>query len=149
MPQAPLLTGQDIAEAEGAVTGLLEQTLAKTGTTTRPQYIALRVLVARGPWASPRELHEFLAGQRQLGLTETGAAGLLASLEDQGLATGTAAAGPGPAEATEAGAALLARLNAAIAPTTQALYAGFDPDDLAITHRVLTQVIERAGQLQA
>src|SRR5215471_19086416 len=119
MPQAPLLTGQDIAEAEGAVTRLLEQTLAKTGTTTRPQYIALRVLVARGPWASPRELHEFLAGQRQLGLTETAAAGLLASL------------------------------NAAVAPTTQALYAGFDPDDLATTHRVLTQVIERAGQLQA
>lgn len=149
MPQAPLLTGQDIAEAEGAVTRLLEQTLAKTGPTTRPEYIALRVLVARGPWASPRELHEFLAGQRQLGLTETAAAELLASLEDQGLASGTAAADPGPAEATEAGTALLARLNAAVAPATQALYAGFDPDDLAITHRVLTQVIERAGQLQA
>ncbi|HEY7264243.1 MAG TPA: hypothetical protein VH589_22525 [Trebonia sp.] len=149
MPQAPLLTGQDIAEAEGAVTRLLEQTLAKTGTTTRPEYIALRVLVARGPWASPRELHEFLAGQRQLGLTETAAAELLAGLEDQGLASGTAAAGPGPAEATEAGSALLARINAAVAPATQALYAGFDPDDLATAHRVLTQVIERAGQLQA
>jgi hypothetical protein len=131
------------------VTRLLEQTLAKTGATTSPEYIALRVLVARGPWASPRELHEFLAGQRQLGLTETAAAELLASLEDQGLASGTAAACSGPAEATEAGAALLARLNAAVAPTTQALYAGFEPDDLAITHRVLTQVIERAGQLQA
>lgn len=149
MPQAPLLTGQDIAEAEGAVTRLLEQTLAKTGTITRPEYIALRVLVARGPWESPRELRDFLAGQRQLGLTEAAAAELLASLEDQGLASGTAAAAPGPAEATEAGTALLARLNAAVAPATQALYAGFDPDELATTHRVLTQVIERAGQLQA
>lgn len=33
MPQSPALTGQDIAEAEGAVTRLLERSLAKTGTS--------------------------------------------------------------------------------------------------------------------
>jgi hypothetical protein len=93
MTQAPMLTGQDIAEAEGAVTRLLEQALAREGIT-RLEYLALRVLALRGPWASPRELHAFLAGQRQLGLTETAAAELLAGLEDQGLASGTAAGAP-------------------------------------------------------
>jgi DNA-binding MarR family transcriptional regulator len=146
MPQAPVLTGQDIAEAEGAVTRLLEQALAKEGTT-RHEYLALRVLALRGPWASPRELNEFLAGQQQLGLTGAAAADLLARLEDQGLASGTAADGPGPAEATSKGAALHASLTAAVAPATRELFAGFDPDDLATAHRVLTQVTERAGQL--
>lgn len=149
MPQTPVLTGQDIAEAEGAVTRLLEQTLAKAGPTTRPQYIALRVLAARGPWAAPRELHAFMAGQRQLGLTEREVAELLSGLEDQGLASGTAAGGPGPAEATEDGVALLATLNEAVAPVTRELYTGIDPGELAAAHRVLTRVTERAGQLLA
>jgi hypothetical protein len=126
MPQAPVLTGQDIAEAEGAVTGLLEQALAKEGTT-RNEYLALRVLALRGPWASPRELHAFLAGQRQLGLTEAAAGELLARLEDQGLASGTAADGPGPAEATSEGAALHATLTAAVAPTTRELLPASTP----------------------
>ena len=138
-----------VREGIQAVTRLLEQSLAKAGTTTRPEYLALRVLVARGPWASPGELHGYLAGQRQLGLTEAAVTGLLAGLEDQGLASGTAAGGPGPAEATEAGAALLATLSAAVAPSTRELFAGFDPDELATAHRVLTRVTERAGQLLA
>jgi len=143
---APVLTGQDIAEADGAVTRLLEQALAKEGAT-REEYIALRVLTLRGPWASPRELHAFLAGQRQLGLTEAGAAELLAALEGRGLARGTASDGRGPAEATAEGAALHAGLTAAVAPATRELYDGLAPADLAIARRVLTHLTERAGQL--
>lgn len=146
MTQPPVLTGQDIAEAEGAVSRLLERVLAKEGTT-RQEYIALRVLALRGPWASPRELHAFLLGQRQLGLTGAAATELLAGLEDQGLASGTAADGRGPAAATPDGTALHARLNEAVLPTTRELYAGLDPDDLAIARRVLTQVTKRADQL--
>jgi hypothetical protein len=33
MAQAPVLTGQDIAEAQGAVTQVLEHALAESGTT--------------------------------------------------------------------------------------------------------------------
>jgi len=146
MTQAPTLTGQDIAEADGAVTRLLERVLAREGAT-RHDYLALRVLALRGPWALPRELHAFLAGQRQLGLTEASAAELLAGLEDRGLASGTAADGHGPAEATREGAALQARLTAAVAPVTSELYAGFDPGDLETVRRVLTQVAERADGL--
>jgi hypothetical protein len=146
MTQATPLTGQDIAEADGAVTSLLERALAKEGAT-RQDYVALRVLTLRGPWTSPRELHAFLAGQRQLGLTTAAAAELLARLEGRGLASGTAADGPGPARATQEGAALHAGLAAAVAPATRELFVGFDPDDLETARRVLTQVTERAGQL--
>jgi DNA-binding MarR family transcriptional regulator len=146
MTQAPVLTGQDIAEAQGAVTRLLEKGLAKTGST-RLEYVALRVLSVRGPFASPRELHGFLAGERQLGLSPAGVTELLAGLQARGLATGTAVDDPGPAQATPEGAALLARLTQAVAPTTRELFSGFDPDDLATAHRVLADVVARADRL--
>ena len=148
MPQAPALTGQDIAEAEGAVTRLLERALAPTGTS-RHEYVVLRVLTGRGPFTPPRELHDYLAGQRQLGLTPEAVAALLAGLEARGLAAGTALDSPGPAQATPEGAALLGRLTEAVTPATRELYAGLDPDDLAVAHRVLTQVIARADELSA
>jgi len=146
MSQAPVLTGQDIAEAQGTVTRLLEQTLAKTGTS-RHEYVILRVLLVRGPFTSPLELHDYLASQPQLGLTPEAVAELLAGLEKQGLATGTAPHSPGPAQATPEGTALLARLTETVAQTTRKLYAGLDQDDLATAHRVLAQVITRADEL--
>lgn len=146
MPQPPALTGQDIAEAEGAVTRLLEHSLVKTGTS-RQEYIALRVLAVRGPYASPEELHAYLAGQPQIGLTRASAVELLGRLESRGLAAGTAPGSPGPAEATAAGKARLAELAAAVAPGTKALFAGFDPSDLSTAHDVLTQITARAAEL--
>lgn len=146
MTQPPILTGQDIAEAEGAVTRLLEQTLAPTGTSRR-QYVVLRVLAVRGPFGSPQDLHEYLAGQSQLGLGPEAVAALLGDMQKQGLATGTSLDSPGPAQATGEGAALLAGLTETVAPATRRLFAGLDPDDLAAAHRVLTQVIARAGEL--
>jgi len=139
------LTGQDIAEAQGAVTRLLERALEPTGVS-RHEYVALRVLVVRGPRA-PRELHAFLASQPQLGLSAEAVAELLAGLEAGGYAAGTAQDSPGPARATPEGTALLARLNEAAAPAIRALYAGLDPEDLAVAHRVLVGVTERADEL--
>jgi DNA-binding MarR family transcriptional regulator len=146
MTQAPVLTGQDIAEAQGAVTRLLEKGLAKTGST-RLEYVALRVLSVRGPFTSPRDLHGFLVRERQLGLSPAGVTELLAGLEARGLASGTALDDPGPARATPEGAALLARLAEAVAPATRELFSGFDPDDLATAHRVLADVVARADRL--
>lgn len=146
MPQAPILTGQDIAEAQGAVTGLLERSLAKTGTS-RQEYVVLRVLAGRGPYTSAEELHEYIAGQPQVGLTREAAAELLARLEERGLASGTVAGSPGPAQATPEGQALLGRLTETVAPATRALFAGLDPGDLAVAHDVLTRIITRAGEL--
>jgi hypothetical protein len=148
MAQAPLLTGQDIAEAQGAVTRVLEHALAETGTTGH-EYVVLRVLSVRGPFAAPKDLHEFIAGQPQLGLAPEAVADLLGRLEASGLATGTAYDGTGPAEATPAGAALLNALTQKIAPTTRNLFSGLDPEDLATAHQVLTQITARAERILA
>jgi DNA-binding MarR family transcriptional regulator len=147
MTQPPVLTGQDIAEAQGAVQGLLEQALNETGVTSR-EYVVLRVFAARGPFESPAGLHEYLAGQRQLALSPAATADLLARLEARGLATGTAKDGPGPAELTPQGAELFRRLAETIAPATAGLFSGIAPQDLATAHDVLRQVIERAQEMR-
>ena len=66
MTDTALLTGQDIGEAEGAMTALLERVIAPTGRS-RSEYITLRVLAAQSPYGSDAELIDFLASQRQLG----------------------------------------------------------------------------------
>lgn len=143
MTETPTLTGQDIGEAQGAVTGLLDQTVAGSGSTST-EYIALRILTARGSVASADELRDFLAGQPQLGLDQRSAGTLLDGLRARGLITSDA----GPLRLTEAGADLHAGLGRAVAEVTAKLYADIDRDDLATAHRVLAQVTERAGQLR-
>ena len=123
MTQARVLTGQDIAEAQGAVQGLLEQALAGTGSTSR-EYVVLRVLAARGPFEFPAILHDYLAGQRQLALSPAAVSELLAGTE------------------------LLRSLTETVAPATRELFAGIAPQDLATAHRVLQQVIEQAHRLR-
>jgi hypothetical protein len=147
MTQPPVLTGQDIAEAQGAVQGLLEQALAGTGTTSR-QYVVLRVLAVRGPFQSPASLHDYLAGQRQLALDQAAVAELLAGLHVRGLVTGTAKDGPGPAQLTEDGDKLFGNVAETVAPITKEVFAGIAQQDLAAAHRVLQQVIEQARRLQ-
>jgi DNA-binding MarR family transcriptional regulator len=148
-PAPAALTGQDVGEAEGALTALLDQVLAGTDTgITRPQYIALRVL-ARGPARSAADLQAYLAGQPQLGLDRSQAADLVRGLEASGLITGGAPDSPGPVRLTSEGAALNATLTDAVAAVTRRLYADLDPEDLATAHRVLVTVAERANRLRA
>jgi DNA-binding MarR family transcriptional regulator len=147
MTQPSVLTGQDIAEAEGAVQGVLEHALAGTGITS-PEYVVLRVLAVRGPVHPPASLHDFLASQRQLALSPAAVAELLAGLQARGLAAGTAKDDPGPAQLTEQGAGLFRGLAEAIAPATREVFAGIDQQDLATAHRVLRQVIEQAQRLR-
>ena len=145
MTDTPTLTGQDIGEAQGAVTGLLDRIVAGSGSTSS-EYIVLRVLAGRGPWASAEALRDYLAGQPQLGLGAESAGSLLRGLEARGLITASA---PGPVQLTEEGNALLAGLGKAVAEVTARLYAGFGQDDLATAHRVLAEITERAGRLSA
>jgi hypothetical protein len=144
MTDTPTLTGQDIGEAQGAVTGLLDRVVAGSGSTSN-EYIALRILAARGSVASAGELRDFLAGQPQLGLDQRSAGTVLDGLEARGLIT---PAGAGPVQLTAAGSDLHAGLGRAVAEVTAKLYADIDRDDLATAHRVLAQVTERAGQLR-
>jgi DNA-binding MarR family transcriptional regulator len=150
-PMAPpaTLTGQDVGEAEGALSALLNQVLAGTSTgITRTEYLALRVVAQRGPFPEPAALHDFLAGQPQVGLDRAQLAELFRDLEARGLVTGSDPDGPGPVQLTPEGAALNAKLGEAVAAQSQRLYAGIDPDDLATAHRVLVEVTERANRLR-
>jgi DNA-binding MarR family transcriptional regulator len=150
-PMAPpaTLTGQDVGEAEGALSALLNQVLAGTGTgITRTEYLALRVVALRGPFPEPAALHDFLAGQPQVGLDWAQLAELFRDLEARGLVTGSDPDGPGPVQLTPEGAALNAKLGEAVAAQSQRLYAGIDPGDLATAHRVLVEVTERANRLR-
>jgi DNA-binding MarR family transcriptional regulator len=147
MPAPATLTGQDVGEAEGALTALLNQVLSNTDIT-RTQYITLRVLALRGPVSSPAELHDYLASQPQLRLDRSQIAELLHGLEAKGLVAGSAADAPGPTQLTAEGEALHARLAEAVGAVTRRVYADLDPDDLATTHRVLVEVTERARRLR-
>jgi DNA-binding MarR family transcriptional regulator len=150
-PMAPpaTLTGQDVGEAEGALSALLNQVLAGTDTgITRTEYLALRVVALRGPVPEPTALHDVLAGQPQVGLDRAQLAELFRDLEARGLVTGSDPDGPGPVQLTPEGAALNAKLGEAVAAQSQRLYAGNDPDDLATAHRVLVEVTERANRLR-
>jgi DNA-binding MarR family transcriptional regulator len=122
---------------------VLEHALAGTGSTSR-EYVVLRVLAARGPFESPATLHDYLAGQRQLALSPAAISELLARLETDGLATGMANDGPGPAKLTPEGTELLRSLTETVAPATREIFAGIAPENLATAHRVLQQVIEQA-----
>jgi DNA-binding MarR family transcriptional regulator len=146
MTETPTLTGQDIAEAQGAVRGLLDKILAGSGTTSN-EYVTLRALAARGPWDSTDALREYLAGQRQLDLDAESAGRLLSGLRARGLITPDASGQPGAVGLTTEGTALHADLGRAVAQVTARLYAGLGRDDLAVAHRVLAQIIERAGRL--
>jgi DNA-binding MarR family transcriptional regulator len=144
------LTGQDVGEAEGALSALLDQVLDDSDAgITRTQYIALRVVALRGPALTPTALRDFLAGQPQLGLDRAQVAELLRGLEAGGLVSGGDPDGPGPVQLTAEGAALHAKLGEAVAALSQRLYGGIDPADLATAHRVLVEVTERANRLRA
>ncbi|MRH86363.1 hypothetical protein GFY24_02580 [Nocardia sp. SYP-A9097] len=149
MTTEPTLTGRDIAEAEGAATALLEATLIAQGfTTTGNEYAVLRALTARGPIAVPTDFHRYLAGQRQLGVDAAGAAALLGGMADKGFITGSEVDGPGPLAMTAAGSAELKLLMETTTPLTRPIFDGSTPEELAIAHRVLASVIERAGKLR-
>lgn len=144
------LTGQDVGEAEGALTGLLERILAGTQSgLSRPEYITLRVLALRGPAASPADFHEHLASQPQLGLDQSGVADLLRGLEARGLIDGSNRDGDGPVQLTAVGADLHASVADSVLAVTRRLYADINPEDLATAHNVLVELIERATRMRA
>jgi hypothetical protein len=58
MPQTPPLTGQDIAEAQGAVRAVLDTALARTGTTSNGYVVPIPRRGAGGlvPGPGPRRV---------------------------------------------------------------------------------------------
>jgi hypothetical protein len=141
---APLLTGQHIAEAEGAVHGLLE-TVLSGAEVTADEYVLLRVVTLR-PGMTPAQAGDFLGAQRQLRRTRGELVAMLRGLADRGLVTGLD--GAGPVAPTDRGAALYARLFAAVQEVTPRIYRDLDPADLGRTKETLALVAERAHALR-
>ena len=137
MTHTALLSGQDIGEAEGALTALLERAIAPSGRS-RVEYLTLRVLGVRAPFGTAAELHDFLADQRQLGMDRADVVMMLDRLRIEGLVT-TALV-----ELTADGHALLEELATAVASITREVFADLDRNELAVAHRVLVELIERA-----
>jgi DNA-binding MarR family transcriptional regulator len=147
--QTATLTGQDVGEAEGALTGLLERVLDGTKSgLTRAEYITLRVVAAGEHVESAAALHAYLADQPQLGLNESEIAAVLRRLEARGLITPSGVDAPGPAALTQTGAGLLARVTEAVMTVTRRLYAELDPGDLATAHNVLAALTQRARRMR-
>lgn len=140
--ESPVLNGQDISEAHGAVRKLHEQILHGSGTTSNEQ-ITLRVVAVRGPWTTRTALRDYLRDQPQLALDESAADRLLDNLEQRGLINTNT-----PITLTTQGEDLLDRLTATVQDTAARLYDGLSPDDLAVAQRVLTKVTERADHLR-
>jgi len=141
---APVLTGQDIAEAEGAVHGLLESIL-DGAEVTADEYIMLRVLTLR-PAMTPAEAYEFFGSQRQLRRTPAELGAMLRGLADRGLVAGLD--GDGPVTPTPRGAAIYSALLERVQGVVTRLYAGFDPAELGQAKRTLSAVAERAHALR-
>jgi DNA-binding MarR family transcriptional regulator len=143
------LTGQDVGEAEGALSGLLDRVLERTRSgLRRPEYITLRVLALRGPAASSAAFHDYLASQPQLGLDQSEVAELLHGLETRGLISGSSPHNDGPVQLTAAGADLHAAVAEAVLPVTHRLYADINTDDLATAHNVLVELTQRATRMR-
>lgn len=139
----PALTAQDIAEAQGALRNVLERVLRDTGATAN-EFVTMRVITARGPWSARAELAGYLAGQPQLGLDAEAVELLLSGLEERGVISTT-----GGVTLTGEGAELFARMGTVTRSSTAGLFAGFDPADLDVAHRVLAELTERANALNA
>jgi DNA-binding MarR family transcriptional regulator len=144
------LTGQDVGEAEGALSGLLDRILADTGSgLSRPEYITLRVLALRGPATSSAQFRDFLVSQPQLGLEDAQVAELLRGLESRALISGSGPDADGPVQLTAAGTDLHATVADAVLPITRRLFAAINPDNLATAHNVLVELTQRANRMRA
>ncbi|WP_346116266.1 MarR family winged helix-turn-helix transcriptional regulator [Micromonospora coerulea] len=138
----PPLTGQAVAEAQGALAALMAAVLDGSGISPT-EYVTMRAVALRGPWDGPDALAAFLADQPQLNLSATAAARLVDGLREHGLITTDQTVA-----LTAAGANTHAWLTARLAPVTADLYTGFDDDDLATAQRVLAALTKRAQELR-
>lgn len=142
--QGPPLNGQDIGQAEHATRAVLDRLLARTGTQFRGWVILNLLAAADGGELGEDELTGRITHGLKIGedAVHAGAAGLAW----QGLISREPGAGGGTQIAlTPAGTARVEQIQRGIGQVTQRLYGGLPETDLAIAHRVLATVTERAN----
>jgi hypothetical protein len=132
-------TPQVLGETEKALNAILLRELAGAKLTEH-QWITLRLTITAGGEIAREQLVGRLAGALKAGTAEAEArvdelvaAGLLHSSDD-GLVT-----------TTEAGAHVHARVRGVVSEITHRLWGDLPADDLEITGRTLTTILERAN----
>jgi DNA-binding MarR family transcriptional regulator len=131
------VTGQDINLAARATRKALEILLAEQGTSF-PPLATMNVIVSRGGSLDREALVRTLANAMDVDpqTIET----VIHGLEARGLVKQTGA----HYELTPEGSAEHRRISAITAELTARLYRDFEPEDLAVTRRVLVTLTERA-----
>jgi hypothetical protein len=143
MTQTPTLNGRDIGQAEHATRAVLDRLLARTGTKFHG-WVILNQLDAAGGTLGEDDLTGRITHGLKIGADAVHAAA--AELAWQGLISRAPAAAAGTQVAlTAAGTARFEQVQGGIGQVTQRLYGGLPEADLAIAHRVLATVTERAN----
>lgn len=141
--QGPALNGQDIGQAEHATRAVLDRLLARTGTQFHG-WVIINLLAAGGGALREDELTGRVTQGLKIGKDAAHAAA--AELAWQGLISREPAAGGRTQVAlTPAGTARFGQIQDGIGQVTGRLYGGLPESDLAIAHRVLATVTERAN----
>jgi DNA-binding MarR family transcriptional regulator len=141
--QSPTLTGQDIGQAEHATRAVLDRLLARTGTQFHGWVIINQLATSGGALGEDELTGRIIHG---LKIGEDAAHAAAAELAWQGLISREPAAGGGTQVAlTPAGTTRFEQVLGGIGQVTQRLYGGLPESELAIAHRVLATVTERAN----
>ncbi|SED63712.1 MULTISPECIES: winged helix DNA-binding protein [unclassified Streptomyces] len=135
----PLVDPRVIALAHYAGRALLENVLARHGSTFQQSVTLRLVAVAEGP-VERDTLVGGVVGALKTDATEA------RSVVDELIAAGLLAAEePSAVRITDAGRERWASTSAATAPITARIYDGIPKEDLAVAGRVLTLITERAN----
>jgi DNA-binding MarR family transcriptional regulator len=139
----PTFSAQILGQTEKALNAILARELAEPGLTEY-QWIALTLSVTAGGTVDNDELVGRLAGALKRG--EADARSHIDALAAAGLVRVSAADGaPATVEVSDAGQALHGRIRAAVADITQRLWGDLRAEELAVSGRVLSTVLERAN----
>lgn len=142
MTDAPTLTGQDIGAAARATGALLDRLLSATGTDFQ-SWIVLNVLGNNGSALG----RDQIVGRVTSGLKvdATSVSGSLTGLLHGGLVSEV----DGVVSLTPAGTTTFEGIREGIGGITRRIYGGLPADELAVAHRVLVAVTERANEALA
>lgn len=136
------LTPRTIGETENALRATLAQSLADTDLDYH-EWAALK-LVSESH--SPIPLESAVGVMTNgLKITEIAAGRIIDGLSQ----TGVLATSDGELETTDLGRALYERVNHRTTMNTRAMWEGLTAEDLATTHRVLSQIRDRANSILA
>lgn len=138
MTDAPTLTGQDIGAAARATGALLDRVLSPRGIDFQSS-VVLNVLTANGSALDRDQIVDRVV----FGL-KVDAASVSATLAGM-LHSGLVSEVDGVVSLTPAGTNLVGEIREGVGAITRRIYGGLPADDLAVAHRVLVAVTERAN----